>query len=79
MLYNAQAVVDADGSQLILHTDVITAPSDQPSFARVILSMELAQYGTGSVWNWLSMELDQGGVGLPKTVLGSVYPAFLNQ
>jgi hypothetical protein len=51
MLYNAQAVVDADGSQLILHTDVITAPSDQPSFVRVILSMELAQYGTGSVWN----------------------------
>jgi transposase len=37
--YNAQAVVDADGSQLILQTDVITTPSDQPSFARIILGM----------------------------------------
>lgn len=51
--YNAQAVVDADGSQLILHTDVITTPSDQKSFARVILGMTP----------------DTGGVGLPKTVL----------
>ena len=51
--YNAQAVVDADGSQLILHTDVITTPSDQKSFARVILEMGA----------------DKGGVGLPVTVL----------
>jgi hypothetical protein len=51
--YNAQAVVDADGSQLILHTDVITTPSDQPSFARVILEMDP----------------ETGGVGLPETVL----------
>jgi transposase len=51
--YNAQAVVDADGTQLILHTDVITTPSDQPSFARVILEMDT----------------DMGGVGLPVTVL----------
>ncbi len=51
--YNAQAVVDADGTQLILHTDVVTSPSDQPSFARVILAMDS----------------NTGGVGLPKTVL----------
>jgi transposase len=51
--YNAQAVVDADGSQLILHTDVVTTPSDQPSFARVILDMDPSK----------------GGVGLPQTVL----------
>ena len=51
--YNAQAVVDADGSQLILHTDVITTPSDQPSFSGIILGMDTSR----------------GGVGLPKTVL----------
>jgi transposase len=51
--YNAQAVVDADGTQLILHTDVITTPSDQPSFADVILGMDP----------------ETGGVGLPATVL----------
>ena len=51
--YNAQAVVDADGSLLVLHTDVVTTPSDQKSFACVILSMDP----------------DAGGIGLPKTVL----------
>jgi Transposase DDE domain len=51
--YNAQAVVDAEGSQLILHTDVVTTPSDQKSFARVMLGMDAAA----------------GGIGLPQTVL----------
>jgi hypothetical protein len=51
--YNAQAVVDADGSQLVLHTDVITTPSDQRSFADIILGMDPVT----------------GGVGLPATVL----------
>jgi hypothetical protein len=37
--YNGQAVVDADGSQLILHADVITTPSDHKSFVRIILGM----------------------------------------
>ncbi len=37
--YNAQAVVDADGSQLVLATHVTRSPSDAPSFADVVLSM----------------------------------------
>ena len=38
--YNAQAVVDADGSQLILSTNVATTPTDQTTFCATILSME---------------------------------------
>ncbi|MGH9486946.1 MAG: transposase [Terriglobales bacterium] len=38
--YNAQAVVCAEGSQLILATNVATTPSDQPTFAATILAME---------------------------------------
>jgi Transposase DDE domain/Transposase domain (DUF772) len=38
--YNAQAVVCAEGSQLILATAVATTPSDQPTFAATILAME---------------------------------------
>jgi transposase len=38
--YNAQAVVCAEGSQLILATTVLTTPTDQPSFAAIILDME---------------------------------------
>jgi transposase len=38
--YNAQAVVCAEGSQLILATNMATTPSDQPSFAATILAME---------------------------------------
>lgn len=34
--YNGQAVVDADGSQLILATDILQTPSDQPGFARIM-------------------------------------------
>ena len=34
--YNAQAVVDADGSQLVLATDVLQTPSDGPGFAATI-------------------------------------------
>jgi hypothetical protein len=34
--YNAQAVVDADGSQLVLTTDVGQTPSDQPLFQSII-------------------------------------------
>ena len=37
---NAQAVVCAAGSQLILATDMATTPSDQPTFAATILAME---------------------------------------
>jgi transposase len=37
--YNAQAVVCAEGSQLILATNMATTPSDQPTFAGTILSM----------------------------------------
>jgi transposase len=37
--YNAQAVVCADGSQLILATNMATTPSDQPTFAPTILGM----------------------------------------
>lgn len=37
--YNPQAVVDADGSQLILATNVATTPTDQPTFAETILAM----------------------------------------
>jgi len=42
--YNAQAVVCADGSQLILATGVVATPADAPSFAPTILGME---YGIG--------------------------------
>jgi transposase len=38
--YNAQAVVCAEGSQLILATNMATTPSDQPTFADTILAME---------------------------------------
>ena len=38
--YNAQAVVCADGSQLILDTGVVATPADAPSFAPTILGME---------------------------------------
>jgi len=38
--YNAQAVVCADGSQLILATNMATTPSDQPTFATTILDMK---------------------------------------
>jgi hypothetical protein len=38
--YNAQAVVCAEGSQLILATNMATTPSDQPTFAATILAME---------------------------------------
>lgn len=34
--YNAQAVVDADGSQLVLTSDVSRSPSDAPTFEAVI-------------------------------------------
>jgi transposase len=37
---NAQAVVCAEGSQLILATNMATTPSDQPTFAATIMSMQ---------------------------------------
>jgi transposase len=38
--YNAQAVVCAEGSQLILATNLLATPADAPSFAATILAME---------------------------------------
>lgn len=38
--YNAQAVVCAEGSQLILATNLTACPSDAPSFAATLLGME---------------------------------------
>ena len=38
--YNAQAVVCADGAQLILATNVVATSADAPSFAGTILAME---------------------------------------
>jgi transposase len=38
--YNAQAVVSAEGSQLILAAGVVATPADAPSFASAILGME---------------------------------------
>jgi transposase len=38
--YNAQAVVCADGSQLILTTNLVGTSADAPSFAETILAME---------------------------------------
>lgn len=38
--YNAQAVVCADGTQLILATNLVASSADAPSFASTILSME---------------------------------------
>jgi len=38
--YNAQAVVDAEGSQWIVATNVATTPTDQPTFAPTILAMK---------------------------------------
>lgn len=38
--YNAQAVVCADGAQLILATNLVATPADAPSFATTILSMK---------------------------------------
>jgi len=46
--YNAQAVVDADGSQLVLTTNVAQTPSDGPTFEETIdqLSASLGQPDT---------------------------------
>src|SRR5205085_6134633 len=38
--YNAQAVVCAEGSQLILATNLVATSADAPSFAATILAME---------------------------------------
>jgi transposase len=38
--YNAQAVVCAEGSQLIVATNMATTPSDQPTFAATILDLK---------------------------------------
>ena len=38
--YNPQAVVSADGTQLILATNLVATPADAPSFAATILAME---------------------------------------
>ena len=38
--YNAQAVVCADGSQLVLATNLVTTPADAPSLTQAILSMK---------------------------------------
>ena len=38
--YNAQAVVCADGTQLVLATNLVATSADAPSFAATILSME---------------------------------------
>lgn len=38
--YNAQAVVCAEGSQLILATNLVASPSDAPSFAPTVLGMQ---------------------------------------
>jgi transposase len=38
--YNAQAVVCADGSQLILATNLVATTADAPSFAATVLAME---------------------------------------
>ena len=38
--YNAQAVVSADGTQLILATDLVASTADAPGFANIILAME---------------------------------------
>jgi transposase len=38
--YNAQAVVCAEGTQLILATNLVASPADAPSFAATILAME---------------------------------------
>ncbi|KPH86601.1 transposase [Komagataeibacter intermedius AF2] len=38
--YNAQAVVCAEGSQLIVTTGVVATSADAPSFASTVLSME---------------------------------------
>ena len=38
--YNAQAAVCAEGSQLILATNMAATPTDQPTFAATILAME---------------------------------------
>lgn len=37
--YNAQAVVDADGTQLVVATNMARTPTDQPTFAETILAM----------------------------------------
>ena len=47
--YNAQAVVDAEGPQLILATNIATTPTDQPTFAETILSMETTTGLPGTV------------------------------
>jgi transposase len=38
--YNAQAVVCADGTQLVLATNLVATSADAPSFAATVLSME---------------------------------------
>jgi transposase len=63
--YNAQAVVCAEGSQLILATGVVATTADAPSFAPTILGMEggiglpktvLADTGFASGWAVAALE-----------------------
>ena len=52
---NAQAVVCADGTQLILATKLVATSADAPSFAATILGME-ATVGLPA-WCWLTPAL----------------------
>ena len=59
--YNAQAVVDAEGSQLILGTDVVRTPSDANQLKP---ALECVPEGVGEVQRALA---DAGGMGMPRS------------
>ena len=47
-VYNAQAVVCAEGSQLILATNMATTPTDQPTPVCVLCPASLARSSAGA-------------------------------
>jgi transposase len=66
--YNAQAVVDADGTQLIVQTDVLTTPSDQKGFAPLIGSMATEAGTHGSSLGLPARVLADAGYACGKAV-----------
>ena len=80
--YNAQAVVCADGAQLILATNLVATTADPPSFAATVLALQgtlglpqrvLADTGYAS---GPAVEALQARGIEPLVAIGRTHPAF---
>ena len=81
--YNAQAVVCADGSQLILATNLVPTSADAPSFAATVLGMKdtiglpktvLADTGFASVPPWRRCKPKRSSHWLPSAAPNRIGP-----